>query len=162
MNIADELKKLQELHASGGLSDLEFARAKAAILNGTAGMPPPPPFQPQTSVEQETRQWAMFIHLGQLAGFAIPLAGLVLPFILWQIKKNELPGVDVHGKNVCNWIIAELIYGAIGGVLILACGLGLLILIPLGIIGIIFPIIGGLKANNGEVWVYPLSIKVLK
>jgi hypothetical protein len=66
------------------------------------------------------------------------------------------------GKNVCNWIISELIYGAVGGVLCLACGIGLLILIPLGIIAIIFPIIGGIKANNGEVWTYPLSLNLIK
>ena len=46
-------------------------------------------------------------------------------------------------------------------VLLLACGLGLIIVIPLAIVGIVFPIIGGVKANNGEVWPYPLSIKWL-
>ena len=103
----------------------------------------------------------MFIHFGQLAGYVLPLAGLVLPFILWQVKKAELPGLDVHGKIVCNWIISELIYGVIGGVLCLACGIGLLILIPLAIIGVIFPIIGGIKASSGEVWRYP-QLQVLK
>ena len=161
MNIADELKKLQDLHASGGLSEAEYARAKDAILNDAATPPPMPALSPDT-LELQTRQWAMFIHLGQLAGYAIPIAGLVLPIILWQIKRNELPGVDVHGKNVCNWIISELIYGALGCALIFACWTGLLILIPLGIIGIIFPIIGGLKANNGEIWKYPLSLTLIK
>lgn len=56
---------------------------------------------------------------------------------------DELPGVDVHGKSVCNWIISGLIYGVVGGVLCLACGIGLLILIPLAIVCIVFPIIGG-------------------
>jgi len=28
--------------------------------------------------------------------------------------------------------------------------------------GIVFPIIGGMKANNGELWEYPLTIKFLK
>lgn len=34
MNLADELRKLQELHQSGALTDKEFAAAKARILNG--------------------------------------------------------------------------------------------------------------------------------
>ena len=172
MNVADELRKLQELHQSGGLSDAEFARAKEAILTAAAEPPPPPgatlppvPFTPAPlspeAREKQTRQWAMFIHLGLLAGFALPLAGLVLPIVLWQIKKDELPGVDVHGRIACNWIISELIYGVVGGILILACGLGLLILIPLGIVSVVFPIIGGIKANEGVVWKYPLSIKCL-
>jgi hypothetical protein len=32
MSIADELRKLQELHDSGALTDEEFAQAKAAVL----------------------------------------------------------------------------------------------------------------------------------
>src|SRR5262245_39381991 len=34
MNIADELRKLQDLHRSGVLTDEEFATAKAAVLAG--------------------------------------------------------------------------------------------------------------------------------
>jgi hypothetical protein len=34
MNIADELRKLQELHSKGALTDEEFAKAKAEILDG--------------------------------------------------------------------------------------------------------------------------------
>jgi uncharacterized Tic20 family protein len=171
MNITDELKKLQDLHQSGGLTDEEYARAKDAILRAAVSVPPPPPAAPLPYMpppltpearELQTRQWAMFIHLGQLAGFVLPFAGLVLPIVLWQVKKSELPGVDVHGKIVCNWIISELLYGIVGGVLCLACGLGLLILIPLGIAAIVFPIIGGIKANEGAVWPYPLSIKWVK
>ena len=30
----------------------------------------------------------------------------------------------------------------------------------LAVLGIVFPIIGGIKANNGEVWKYPLSIPI--
>ena len=36
MNIADELRKLQELHSSGALTDEEFAQAKAAVLEGAS------------------------------------------------------------------------------------------------------------------------------
>ena len=34
MNIADELKKLHQLHDSGALNDEEFAKAKDAVLGG--------------------------------------------------------------------------------------------------------------------------------
>ena len=30
------------------------------------------------------------------------------------------------------------------------------------ILNIVFPIIGGIKANDGELWEYPLTIKFLK
>ena len=28
--------------------------------------------------------------------------------------------------------------------------------------GIVFPIIGGIKANSGELWEYPMTIKFIK
>src|ERR671923_326531 len=34
MDLADELRKLQDLHASGALTDEEFAAAKARVLAG--------------------------------------------------------------------------------------------------------------------------------
>jgi uncharacterized protein len=164
MNMADELSKLQELHASGGLSDEEFARAKDALLRAAPpGQPVPPhpcPLSPAAQ-EQATRQWAMFIHLSQLAGYMAPLVGLILPIVLWQIKKNELPGVDVHGKIVANWIISEILYMVVCIPLAFIC-IGIPLVIALAVVGIVFPIIGGIKANNGEAWPYPLSIKWLK
>lgn len=37
MSIADELLKLNKLHAEGMLTDEEFEKAKAAVLDGPAG-----------------------------------------------------------------------------------------------------------------------------
>jgi uncharacterized Tic20 family protein len=37
-------------------------------------------------------------------------------------------------------------------------GFGLLMI--LGVLSIVFPVIAGIKANNGEVWRYPLSIRL--
>ena len=107
------------------------------------------------------RQMAMLLHLSQLAGFIVPFAGLALPIIIWQIKKDEMPAIDAHGKMVTNWIISVLIYGTISAVLILVLvGIPLLMLVAL--LGIIFPIIGAIRANNGELWTYPLTIRFIK
>ena len=109
----------------------------------------------------DDRQWAMFLHLSQLAGFVVPLAGWVLPIVIWQMKKAEIPGLDAHGKVVANWLISEVIYLTVAVILMFVL-IGIPILIVLGIIGVGFPIIGGIKANNGKLWKYPLSIPFLK
>jgi uncharacterized protein len=88
------------------------------------------------------------------------MAGLILPIVLWQVKKNELPGVDVHGKIVVNWIISEILYMIAGIALCFIC-IGIPLVIALAVMGIVFPIVGGIKANNGEAWPYPLSIRWL-
>lgn len=109
----------------------------------------------------KTRQWAMFLHFSLLAGLIVPLAGLVTPIIIWQLKKNDLPDLDAHGKVVVNWLISSLIYGAIGVILTIIL-IGKLVLLALFIVAVVFPIIGGIKANNGELWKYPFSMQFLK
>ncbi len=119
---------------------------------------------PQTPLSQDeikARQWGMFIHLSILAGYFIPFAGFIVPIVLWQIKKHEHPLIDAHGKNVANWLLSFLIYGFICWILALVL-IGLLFLWILGILNIVFAIIGGLKANNGEVWAYPFTIRFFK
>jgi uncharacterized Tic20 family protein len=113
----------------------------------------------QTAQTQpQVGQWALFLHLSQLAGFVIPLAGWIAPILIWQLKKQEMPALDAHGKVVVNWILSELIYGTICVILIFVV-IGIPLLIVLMLLGIIFPIIGAIKADNGEVWKYPLSIR---
>lgn len=107
--------------------------------------------------DKETRQWAMILHLSQLAGFLIPFAGLIVPILIWQLKKDEMPELDVHGKIIANWIISELIYSFICLILVIVA-IGLLLFFLLGTVSVIFPIIGAIKANEGRVWKYPFSM----
>ena len=119
-------------------------------------------FQPPMSLQTpEQKQMGMFLHLSQLINVIIPLGGIIAPIVLWQIKKDEMPALDAHGKMVANWLISSLIYFAVSFVLTFVL-IGILGFIALGLMSIIFPIIGGIKANNGELWEYPLTIKFLK
>ena len=111
--------------------------------------------------QQQVGQWALFLHLSQLAGYVIPLAGWIAPILIWQLKKQDMPALDAHGKVVVNWILSELIYGAIAVILVFVV-IGMPLLIALAAIGIIFPIIGAIKADNGIVWDYPMSTKFFK
>lgn len=112
-------------------------------------------------MDEETRQWAMFLHFSLLAGYVIPLAGFVAPILIWQIKKADLPAIDEHGKVVINWMISGVIYIAICYFLFLVL-IGIPLMMILALVAIIFPIVGGIKASKGELWVYPFSIPFLK
>ncbi len=107
---------------------------------------------------KDARTWAMFLHLSVFAGYVVPLAGLIAPIVIWQIKKDEFPEIDAHGKIVVNAIISYIIYAFVCILLVFVI-IGIPLLIGLGIIAIVFPIIGGIKASNGELWPYPLSIR---
>jgi uncharacterized Tic20 family protein len=168
MSISDELEKLSQLRQSGAIDEFEFAQAKTKLLNGSPDAKPGgiPELEsawvgPSTQ-ERETRQWGLFLHLSVLAGYALPIAGIVVPIAIWQLKKDALPKIDVHGKNAVNWIISLIIYIAVSIILIPVLGLGILMLMALGVIAVIFPIVAAIKANDGEVWKYPLAISLLK
>jgi uncharacterized protein len=107
------------------------------------------------------RQWAMVLHFSILLGFFVPIAGLIAPILIWQVKKTEIPEIDAHGKVVLNWIISVLIYGCVCLVLTLIL-IGKLLLFILFALCVAFPIIGGIKANNGKIWKYPMSIEFWK
>ena len=54
------------------------------------------------------KTYCMLIHFSVFAGYAVPIAGLIVPIVLWQLKKNEMPSVDAHGKMVLNFILIFL------------------------------------------------------
>ena len=110
---------------------------------------------------EDTRQWAVLLHLSTLLGFIVPILGFVVPIIIWQWKKTELPAIDAHGKVVANAIISYVIWGAISIPLCILL-IGFVLLWILGILAVIFPIIAALKARDGIVWDYPLTIKFFR
>lgn len=111
---------------------------------------------------RETNQWAMLIHFSVLAAWIVPIAGLVVPIILWQLKKDELPGIVPHAHIVLNWIVSSFVYALVCFILIIVV-IGVFGLIALGLLTIVYSVIGGLKANEGEIWEYPGTfIKVFK
>ena len=103
----------------------------------------------------------MCVHFSLLAGFLVPFAGLIVPITIWQLKKSDMPEIDIHGKIIANWIISLMVYTVISFILSFVL-IGLPLLFALGIIGVVFPVIGGIKASNGEAWTYPLTIKFMK
>jgi len=109
------------------------------------------------------KQWALLLHLSQLAGFIVPGLGLAAPIVIWQIKKDQFPELDPHGKMVTNWIISLVIYCVAASLLsVVTCGFGAVLFIPVAVVAIVFPIIGGLKARDGVLWKYPITIKFIK
>lgn len=126
--------------------------------------PPPPPVSNGGFLSNlNSNQWAMFLHLSQLTNLILPGLGIAAPILIWQIQKAQFPELDRHGKMVTNWLISLLIYVVAAFVASFAtCGIGTVLFVPIAIVAIVFPILGGIKANNGVVWPYPLTISLIK
>jgi uncharacterized Tic20 family protein len=110
--------------------------------------------------EKEVRQWCMFMHLSQFAGYILPLAGIIVPIVMWQMKKDQAPEIDAHGRMIVNALISYFIYIAIAAVLVLIL-IGIFLLWGIGLLALICPIIGAVEASNGRLWRYPGVIKFI-
>lgn len=110
-------------------------------------------------MDKNERNWGMFLHFSVFASYVVPLAGLVVPILIWQLKKEEYPSIDAHGKNVMNFLISMLIY-SFAAVLLTFVLIGIPALIVLAIAGVVMPIIAGIKANQGEIWKYPYTLTI--
>ena len=118
------------------------------------------PKSPAMDQKQE-RTWAMFCHLGALAGYFFPFGNVIAPLIIWQIKKSESELVDDQGKESVNFQITIAIGAVIAGLLVLII-IGIPLLIALGIFNLVMIIIAGLKANEGQKYRYPVCIRFIK
>lgn len=157
MTIADEIEKLNNLRQNGAISDEEYQRAKNSLLKQHESIGEKFSHSAR-SISSDENTWSMFIHLSQFCGYIFPLAGLIVPIVLWQVMKNDSAFIDKNGRIVANWVITKLILSVIFIILSFVL-IGIPLMAALIIIGIVFPIIGGIKANSGEAWSYPFSIK---
>ena len=53
---------------------------------------------------ESEKQYAMFIHLSQLAGSIVVGLGWILPLVLWLTKKDSSEYIDANGKSTSRTI----------------------------------------------------------
>ena len=111
--------------------------------------------QPTEKASKDACTWAMLCHL--LAIFTCFIA----PLIIWLIKKDEEPFVDKHGKEALNFQITIAIAGFASSLLTVIC-IGIPMLVAVSIANLVFCIIATVKANSGELYRYPVSIRFIK
>lgn len=89
------------------------------------------------------------------------VGGWIMPLIAWQTKGKESATVRAHALNALNFQLTWSIVGLIGWATVCLV-VGAFIIAVAAIVGIVFGIIGGIRANEGQLYEYPLSIKMIK
>jgi uncharacterized Tic20 family protein len=110
--------------------------------------------------EKEERQWAMFAHLGTFSSIFVPLGNLIAPIVIWQMKKHESEFVVDQAKESLNFQITLMIYSLISIPLCFIV-IGIFLIFALVIFGLITVIVGGIRANDGEYYRYPMCIRLI-
>lgn len=121
---------------------------------------------------EEVRRWGKWLHLSVFANLFLPVLGTIAPLVVWMMKKDEAPGLQVHARNYIDGMLSYAGYGValavVGGLASFIPLLGGLIAFVLGIpaallvvLGIASPILAALKARKGEAMRYPLALPLL-
>ncbi|WP_227396469.1 DUF4870 domain-containing protein [Jeotgalibacillus aurantiacus] len=82
---------------------------------------------------------------------------IIGPLVLWFVKRDSL-FVQKHGYMYLNFVISYFLYQAAAGFLIVF-GIGIVLNVILGVLMIIFTVLAGIKALQGEVYHIPLTIR---
>jgi uncharacterized Tic20 family protein len=120
---------------------------------------PPPAVQPPLPPDQE-RLWAMLSHLLSFVA-AYLFLGFVAPLIVLLVFGPRSAFVRANAVESLNFNLSWLLYGVIAVILALVL-IGFLILVVLGIAYVVLVIIASVKANNGEVYRYPATIRFVR
>ena len=122
---------------------------------------------------------AFLLHLSAFFGYVIPFGAIVGPLVIWEINKGKSDFVDANGKEAINFNLSYLLYtfllalsiipfvirmifsGAhhldLFGILSIAAIIGVIAIVKFVLI-----ILAAVKANQGEVYRYPLTINFIK
>jgi uncharacterized Tic20 family protein len=121
----------------------------------TGGRPAGPPLPP----DQE-RLWGMLAHLLSFVAAYIAL-GFVAPLVVLLVFGPRSAYVRAHAVESLNFNLSWLLYAFVS-VILLIVGIGVLLLIALGIAYVILIIIASFRANNGQFYRYPLTIRFIR
>ena len=122
---------------------------------------------------------AFFLHLSAFFGYVFPFGGVIAPLVIWELKKNESDFLNQSGKAAVNFNLSFLLYAFVLGISIFPFAFntfyselhyfdifGILSMVSLvGILAIVrfvLIITAAIKANNGELYDYPITIKFIK
>ncbi|GAB6935217.1 DUF4870 domain-containing protein [Calditerricola yamamurae] len=112
-------------------------------------------------IDKQARLWATVCHLAALVGYIIPMGHVLGPLVVWLLKRNDSPFVDDQGKEALNFQLSLTIYGMIAALLVFVL-IGLPLLLALMVIQVVFVIVAAVKANEGQAYRYPMTIRFFK
>ena len=87
------------------------------------------------------------------------VTGFIGPLIVFLIAKDKF--TKDNAKNALNWQFSLIIYLILSAILMIVL-IGFLMIFVVVVLNVIFSIIAAVKASEGIVWRYPLSIGFFK
>lgn len=118
---------------------------------------------PEYKPARDEKNLAMLVHLIPLTGFILPGLNLVVPLVLWLLKRDTSPFLGDHAREELNFqitlAVAVLIFIALK---VLLVGFFLVPLIPIAVIVVMLLMVrAALCASRGDHYQYPFSLRLV-
>lgn len=110
---------------------------------------------------QDDRTWGLIAHLSALAGLVIPFGNILGPLVVWLTKRDQSAFVADQAKEALNFQITASIALVVSAFLIIVL-IGIVLLPIIGLGALVLTIVGGIKANEGTRYRYPLTMRLVK
>ncbi|QSQ15988.1 DUF4870 domain-containing protein [Myxococcus landrumensis] len=111
-------------------------------------------------LSQDDKTMGLVAHIGTILANFVGL-GFAVPLVLMLTKGKESSFVREHAVESLNFQITVFIAGIIAAAT--SClFIGLLIAPVVLIVALVFPVIAGLKANEGQAYKYPFALRLVK
>ena len=97
-------------------------------------------------------------HERGLAGYILPLGGVLVPIIIWVVKSDS-PAISTIAKQAVLlnvMIFLALIASFILWITIVLIPVLIILALALGLTAIVLPIVGAVKASEGLLYRYPV------
>src|SRR6476661_3172590 len=109
---------------------------------------------------QDEKTWGMLAHLsGLIASFVgFPFLG---PLLIMLTKGKESAWVETQAKEALNFQITATAAIWISAILMM-CLVGFVLLPIVGLAALVLTVIASIKANNGETYRYPATVRLVK
>jgi len=110
------------------------------------------------TIAPDDRALASMTHLSGLSGYIIPFGGVIVPIIIWIVKKDS-PVISAIARQaiLLNCIVFALaIVSFVLWLTVILIPLMILFALCLSLIAVVLPIVGAVKANGGIYYRYPV------
>jgi uncharacterized Tic20 family protein len=114
------------------------------------------PATPVPVVASSDKALMILSHLSALMG-----VGILLPLIVWLVKRHDPDGVAAHAAEALNFHLSLIIYGVCLIPLVFVA-IGIPLLIIMGLASLVLAIVAAVRASNGILYRYPLTLRMVK
>ncbi|MFQ5702019.1 MAG: DUF4870 domain-containing protein [Acidobacteriota bacterium] len=110
------------------------------------------------AIVPQDRTLAALAHLSGLAGYILPLGGVLVPIIIWIMKSDSpvISGIAKQALLLNVVVFLTIVVTALLWITIILIPLVILGWVALGLAAIVLPIVGAIKASSGIYYRYPL------